>query len=97
MFSWFLIFISDIFLDLLVLYDEPNFGGSPVVIKTEVKDLDSVKFNNRASSFKIYGGIYLITRKKPIEKKSIQCTLMFACIKYNVIDMYNQYIYILIN
>ena len=42
---------------MIVLYNKPNFGGRPKVINTDVADLETVDFNNKAMSFKIYGGL----------------------------------------
>ena len=43
--------------EMIVLYNKPNFGGSPKVINTDIADLKTVDFNNKAMSFKIYGGL----------------------------------------
>ena len=40
---------------MIVLYGEPDFGGRPVLVREDLADLSSVNFDNKASSFKIYG------------------------------------------
>ena len=48
------------FTDMIVLYDAPNFGGRPKVIKDDLEDLSTVDFDNKASSFKIYGKHHMV-------------------------------------